>query len=59
MFHNYVVCVVFFFRMAGDGILICSIDNLPAQLPREATDYFGKLLLPWIPEMVFIDLIIV
>ncbi len=38
--------------MAGDGLLICSIDNLPAQLPREATDYFGKLLLPWIPEMV-------
>ncbi|XP_028397986.1 alpha-aminoadipic semialdehyde synthase, mitochondrial-like [Dendronephthya gigantea] len=41
--------------MAGDGILICSIDNLPAQLPREATDYFGKLLLPWIPEMVESD----
>ena len=38
--------------MSGDGLLICSIDNLPAQLPREATDYFGKLLLPWIPEMV-------
>lgn len=38
--------------MAGDGVLICSIDNLPAQLPREATDYFGKLLLPWLPEMV-------
>ena len=39
-------------RMAGDGVLICSIDNLPAQLPREATDYFGKLLLPWLQEMV-------
>ncbi len=38
--------------MAGDGVLVCSIDNLPAQLPREATDYFGNLLLPWIPEMV-------
>eukprot|EP00795_Rhopilema_esculentum_P002141 gene2141-17728_t len=41
--------------MAGDGVLICSIDNLPAQLPREATDYFGRLLLPWIPEMVNCD----
>ena len=40
------------YRMAGDGVLICSIDNLPAQLPREATDYFGKLLLPWLQEMV-------
>ncbi|XP_057296367.1 alpha-aminoadipic semialdehyde synthase, mitochondrial-like [Hydractinia symbiolongicarpus] len=38
--------------VAGDGLLYCSIDNIPAQLPREATDYFGKLLLPWIPEMV-------
>ena len=38
--------------MAGDGVLICSIDNLPAQLPREATDYFGKLLVPWLREMV-------
>ena len=37
---------------AGDGLLYCSIDNIPAQLPREATDYFGNLLLPWIPEMV-------
>jgi len=36
----------------GDGLLFCSIDNIPAQLPREATDYFGKLLYPWIPEMV-------
>jgi len=41
--------------MAGDGVLICSIDNLPAQLPREATDYFGQLLLPWVPEMVNCD----
>ncbi|XP_065067080.1 alpha-aminoadipic semialdehyde synthase, mitochondrial-like [Rhopilema esculentum] len=40
---------------AGDGVLICSIENLPAQLPREATDYFGRLLLPWIPEMVNCD----
>ena len=44
--------MVFFFRVAGDGLLFCSIDNIPAQLPREATDYFGKLLYPWIPEMV-------
>jgi len=36
----------------GDGLLLCSIDNIPAQLPREATEYFGNLLSPWIPEMV-------
>lgn len=26
---------------------------MPAQIPREATDFFGSLLLPYIPEMVY------
>ncbi|KAK2571068.1 Alpha-aminoadipic semialdehyde synthase [Acropora cervicornis] len=47
--------LAFMTEMAGDGVLICSIDNLPAQLPREATDYFGKLLVPWLQEMVDSD----
>ncbi|KAH9512582.1 hypothetical protein Btru_038850, partial [Bulinus truncatus] len=38
----------------GDGVLICSIDNMPAQIPREATEYFGSLLLPYIDEMAVI-----
>ncbi|XP_041348560.1 alpha-aminoadipic semialdehyde synthase, mitochondrial-like isoform X2 [Gigantopelta aegis] len=37
---------------AGSGVLICSIDNMPAQIPREATDFFGSRLLPFIPAMV-------
>ncbi|RDD44671.1 Alpha-aminoadipic semialdehyde synthase, mitochondrial [Trichoplax sp. H2] len=37
--------------VSGDGILITSIDNLPTQLPREATDFFGNLLLPHLIEM--------
>uniref|UniRef100_A0A3Q2YVJ0 Aminoadipate-semialdehyde synthase n=1 Tax=Hippocampus comes TaxID=109280 RepID=A0A3Q2YVJ0_HIPCM len=36
----------------GHGILMCSIDNLPAQLPIEATEYFGDRLFPYIWEMV-------
>uniref|UniRef100_A0A8B9HP56 Aminoadipate-semialdehyde synthase n=1 Tax=Astyanax mexicanus TaxID=7994 RepID=A0A8B9HP56_ASTMX len=36
----------------GNGILMCSIDNLPAQLPIEATEYFGDRLLPYVWEMV-------
>uniref|UniRef100_A0A8C9RGZ6 Alpha-aminoadipic semialdehyde synthase, mitochondrial n=1 Tax=Scleropages formosus TaxID=113540 RepID=A0A8C9RGZ6_SCLFO len=36
----------------GSGILMCSIDNLPAQLPIEATEYFGDRLFPYIWEMV-------
>ncbi len=31
---------------------MCSIDNLPAQLPIEATEYFGDRLFPYIWEMV-------
>ncbi|XP_045876597.1 alpha-aminoadipic semialdehyde synthase, mitochondrial isoform X2 [Meles meles] len=35
----------------GSGILMCSIDNLPAQLPIEATEYFGDMLYPYVEEM--------
>lgn len=27
---------------SGPGVLVCSIDNMPTQLPLEATDYFGN-----------------
>ncbi|KAM4572882.1 alpha-aminoadipic semialdehyde synthase, mitochondrial isoform 1-T2 [Odontesthes bonariensis] len=39
----------------GNGILMCSIDNLPAQLPIEATEYFGDRLFPYIWEMLDSD----
>ncbi|XP_053879229.1 alpha-aminoadipic semialdehyde synthase, mitochondrial isoform X1 [Malaclemys terrapin pileata] len=39
----------------GSGILMCSIDNLPAQLPIEATEYFGDMLLTYIEEMLLSD----
>ncbi|XP_053334917.1 alpha-aminoadipic semialdehyde synthase, mitochondrial [Clarias gariepinus] len=39
----------------GNGILMCSIDNLPAQLPIEATEYFGTRLFPYIWEMLQSD----
>ncbi|KAG7456044.1 hypothetical protein MATL_G00247560 [Megalops atlanticus] len=39
----------------GNGILMCSIDNLPAQLPIEATEYFGDRLCPYIWEMLQSD----
>ncbi|XP_013792534.1 alpha-aminoadipic semialdehyde synthase, mitochondrial-like, partial [Limulus polyphemus] len=32
---------------SGPGVLVCSIDNMPTQLPREATDFFGDLLYPY------------
>ncbi|XP_072408506.1 alpha-aminoadipic semialdehyde synthase, mitochondrial isoform X3 [Chiloscyllium punctatum] len=42
-------------RLEGNGILMCSIDNLPAQLPIEATEYFGDQLCPYIWEMLTSD----
>lgn len=40
---------------AGNGFLICSIDNMPTQLPLEATDMFGNLLFPYIMDIVKSD----
>lgn len=37
---------------AGPGVLVCSIDNMPTQLPIEATDFFGELLLPHIRNIL-------
>ena len=36
----------------GPGVLVCSIDNMPTQLPREATDFFGDLLLPYMFDVL-------
>lgn len=40
------------FRVKDQGILMCSIDNLPAQLPREATNFFGDQLMPYMRDIV-------
>uniref|UniRef100_A0A914EBA5 Saccharopine dehydrogenase (NAD(+), L-glutamate-forming) n=1 Tax=Acrobeloides nanus TaxID=290746 RepID=A0A914EBA5_9BILA len=34
------------------GCLVCSIDNMPAQMPVEATEHFGNLALPFIEDML-------
>ncbi|XP_045113722.1 alpha-aminoadipic semialdehyde synthase, mitochondrial-like isoform X2 [Portunus trituberculatus] len=39
----------------GPGVLVCSIDNMPTQLPREATDFFGSLLLPHMYDILQSD----
>ncbi|CAF2100508.1 unnamed protein product [Rotaria magnacalcarata] len=39
----------------GSGVLVCSIDNMPTQLPLEATTYFGSKLLPLIPKLLEVD----
>ncbi|XP_058796549.1 alpha-aminoadipic semialdehyde synthase, mitochondrial isoform X2 [Phymastichus coffea] len=39
----------------GPGVLVCSIDNMPTQLPREATDFFGDLLFPYALDVIRSD----
>lgn len=39
----------------GPGVLVCSIDNMPTQLPTEATDYFGELLYPYAMDILSSD----
>ncbi|XP_015600808.2 alpha-aminoadipic semialdehyde synthase, mitochondrial [Cephus cinctus] len=39
----------------GPGVLVCSIDNMPTQLPREATDFFGDLLYPYALDIIRSD----
>lgn len=39
----------------GPGVLVCSIDNMPTQLPRESTDMFGELLYPYALDIINSD----
>ncbi len=36
----------------GRGVVVLGVDNLPTELPREATLYFGDSLLPFIEGIV-------
>eukprot|EP00923_Selenidium_pygospionis_P029058 GHVN01051860.1.p1 GENE.GHVN01051860.1~~GHVN01051860.1.p1 ORF type:complete len:680 (+),score=68.51 GHVN01051860.1:85-2124(+) len=35
----------------GEGLLVLAVDELPAEMPIEATTRFGNLLTPFIPHM--------
>lgn len=47
--------IFFHFSFKGPGVLVCSIDNMPTQLPREATDFFGDLLIPFAENIMQSD----
>lgn len=38
--------------MDGEGVQIMSIDNLPTELPLEASKYFSENLLPYVKLLV-------
>ena len=35
----------------GEGPLVMAVDNLPTELPREASEAFGSVLIPFVPQM--------
>jgi saccharopine dehydrogenase (NAD+, L-lysine-forming) len=42
--------------VAGDGLLMMTVDNLPCELPFDASGDFGKALVPFIPALARADL---
>ncbi len=44
--------MLLFPSMSDNGIMMMSIDNLPAQVPRESSDYFGSKMLPLMKDCV-------
>ena len=40
---------------SGKGVLVCSIDNMPTQIPLEATDAFGHMLYPYMDDILSMD----
>jgi len=39
----------------GRGVVVLAVDNLPCELPKEASNDFGKVLLRFIPALVRAD----
>jgi len=39
----------------GEGILILAVDNLPAEIPREASESFSATLRPFLPPLLHAD----
>jgi hypothetical protein len=38
--------------MYREGILFLAVDNLPTEFPREATQWFGDHLLPFLEQIL-------
>ena len=42
--------------MAENDILFTSVDHLPAEMPREASNHFGSKLMPFVEAVVRSDI---
>jgi hypothetical protein len=43
-------------KMTTPGILIMAVDNLPTEMPREASDHFSVSLMPYVEKLVRLSL---
>jgi saccharopine dehydrogenase (NAD+, L-lysine-forming) len=41
--------------VAGQGPVVLAVDILPSELPREASEYFGDILMPLLPAIASAD----
>ncbi|MBI1879016.1 MAG: hypothetical protein HYR94_12495, partial [Chloroflexi bacterium] len=41
--------------VAGTGLVIMAVDNLPCELPVESSTSFGEALMPFIPALAAYD----
>jgi saccharopine dehydrogenase (NAD+, L-lysine-forming) len=41
--------------ISGDGVVVMAVDNLPTELPREASTSFSETLLQFIPSIINAD----
>jgi alpha-aminoadipic semialdehyde synthase len=39
----------------GDGVAVMAVDILPSELPRDASTYFSRILLPYLPALATAD----
>ena len=39
----------------GEGIIVLAVDNLPAELPRDASEFFSRSLTPFVPGILQAD----
>jgi len=39
----------------GEGVVVMAVDILPSELPRDASDYFSQVLLPYVPDLAAAD----
>ncbi len=39
----------------GEGIIVLAVDNLPAEVPRDASEFFSRYLTPFVPGIMRAD----